>query len=469
MNLPQVNEVVEAVLYEGYILYPYRPTAKKNRQRFTFGRVYPQDFSVAQNGAEPFAMRTECLLAGKDETRLEVSVRFLQVTSREILSFREPQPELPAMLSAASVELVPELVVDGQSFLTWQEAVEREVNVAPQNIKQMTTGRDELPLIRTYGTMSSLPFEFPDEEQLEPINDRHGAIVGVIRRRRERLEGEIRCEIEEVEAGLFKIAVEIVNRTPVPATDIENQDAVLLRTLASTHTVLHTEDGEFISLMDPPDSRRELAAACKNQGTWPVLVGDEVAADRTTILSSPIILYDYPEIAAESPGDLFDGTEIDEILTLRVMTMTDAEKEEMRQSDPRARRILERTESLPEDQLLKMHGVVRELRSSDEIQTWTSEDFFSNDRRLEEAEVNGVVLRAGDRVKIKPRARADIMDIALTGKIAAIEAIEQDAEGRIHFALVLDDDPGKDLGYLRQPGHRFFYTIDEVEPVPEVR
>jgi len=450
MNLPLVNEVVEAVLYEGYILYPYRPTTKKNRQRFTFGRVYPQDYSVAQSGAEPFLMRTQCLLTGKDGTHLEVSVRFLHVTSREILSFREPLLELPAPLSAASVELVPELQVDGQSFLTWQEAVEREINAGPQTIGQIV------------GTKCRVPFEFLAEEHLEPIKDRQSSIVGLIRRRKERLEGEILYEAQKIEAGLFKIAVEIVNRTPVPETEVENQDAVLLRTLASTHTVLHTDEGEFVSLMDPPDSRRELAAACKNQGTWPVLVGDESAADRTTMLSSPIILYDYPKIAAESPGELFDGTEIDEILTLRVMTMTDAEKEEMRQSDPKARRILERTESLPEDQLLKMHGVVRELRSFDE-------DIFGNDRRLEEAKLNGVVLRPGDRVKIKPRSRADIMDIALTGKIAAIDAIEQDAEGRIHFALVLDDDPGKDLGYMRQPGHRFFYTIDEVEPVPEVQ
>jgi hypothetical protein len=448
MNLPLVNEVVEAVLYEGYILYPYRPTAKKNRQRFTFGRVYPHDYSVAQNGAEPFVMRTQCLLSGKEETRLEVSVRFLHVTSRQILSFREPQLELPISLSAAAIEAVPELRVDDESFLTWQEAMEREVNVGPQTIKQMA------------GTKCRVPFQFSAEEQLEGIKDRHGSIVGLIRRRKELLDGEILCEIDEIEAGLFRIAVEIVNRSSVPETELENQDAVLLRTLASTHTVLHAEEGEFLSLMDPPNSRRELAAACKNQGTWPVLVGDESAGDRTTMLSSPIILYDYPKIAAESPGELFDGTEIDEILTLRVMTMTDAEKEEMRRSDPRARRILERTESLPEDQLLKMHGVVRELRSFDE-------DIFGNDRRLEEAELNGVMLRPGDRVKIMPRSRADIMDIALTGKIAAIEAIEQDAEGRIHFALVLDDDPGKDLGYMRQPGHRFFYTIDEVEPVPE--
>jgi hypothetical protein len=180
------------------------------------------------------------------------------------------------------------------------------------------------------------------------------------------------------------------------------------------------------------------------------------------MLSSPIILYDYPKIAPESPGELFDGTEIDEILTLRVMTMTDAEKEEMRQSDERGRQILERTESLPEEQLRKMHGVVRELRSFDD-------DIFGNDRHLEVIQVNGVPLRRGDKVKIRSKSRADIMDMALEGKIAIIEAIEEDAENRVHLALVLDDDPGKDLGFMRQSGHRFFYTQDEVEPLEDAR
>jgi hypothetical protein len=453
MNLPLVNEIVEAVLYEGYILYPYRPTSKKNRQRFTFGRVYPQDYSVAQNGAEPCLMRTQALLVGKAGTDLEVSVRFLHVISREILSLREPVLDLPAPLPAASFEVVPELSVDGQSFLAWQEAVEHEVNIAPQVVTE------------TAGTGSRLSFEFPAAENLEPIKDLHGSIRGVIRRRRERLAGEVLLETEEIRQGIFKITVDIVNQTPGSSSDIGNPEAVLLRTFTSTHTILHSEHGEFVSLMDPPDSLRELAVACKNQGTWPVLIGNEKAADRTALLSSPIILYDYPKIAPESPGELFDGTEIDEILTLRVMTMTDAEKEEMRRSDPRARRILERTEAMPEEQLLKMHGVVRELRSFDEIQAWISEDFFGDDRRLAEAKVNGIALRPGDRVKIRPKSRADIMDIALAGRIATIEAIEQDAEGRIHLALVLEDDPGKDLGFMRQPGHRFFYALDEVEAV----
>jgi hydrogenase maturation protease len=80
------------------------------------------------------------------------------------------------------------------------------------------------------------------------------------------------------------------------------------------------------------------------------------------MLSSPIILYDYPEVAAESPGDLFDATEIDEILTLRILTLTEEEKREMRESGDHARRILARTETLPEEQLMKLHGALRGLR-----------------------------------------------------------------------------------------------------------
>jgi len=92
-------------------------------------------------------------------------------------------------------------------------------------------------------------------------------------------------------------------------------------------------------------------------GTWPVLVGEP--GQRDTMLSSPIILYDYPQIAPESPGALFDGTEIDEILSLRILTLTDQEKLEMANGDERARQILERTESMPPEQFLKMHGVLR--------------------------------------------------------------------------------------------------------------
>jgi hypothetical protein len=186
-------------------------------------------------------------------------------------------------------------------------------------------------------------------------------------------------------------------------------------------------------------------------------VGDEEKNENDTMLASPIILYDYPKIAAESAGDLFDNLEIDEILTLRVMAMSDEEKVEMRQVDEQARRILERTENLPNEHLLKMHGVMRSLRP-------VSEDFFNPKTKLETASVGGKQVKAGDRVCIRPKKRADVMDIALDGKIAVIEAVEQDVEGGVQLALVIEDDPGIDLGMMRQPGHRFFYGVDEVEP-----
>ena len=84
---------------------------------------------------------------------------------------------------------------------------------------------------------------------------------------------------------------------------------------------------------------------------------------------------------------------------------------------------------------------------------------------LESVEAGGVEVRIGDRVHLRPRQGGDIMDVALAGKVAIIESIEQDYEGKIQVAVVLDDDPGRDLGLLRQPGHRFFFDVEEIEPV----
>jgi hypothetical protein len=122
--------------------------------------------------------------------------------------------------------------------------------------------------------------------------------------------------------------------------------------------VLHADGARFVSLTDPPPALREAASACVNEGVWPVLVGEAPAA--STVLASPIILEDHPRIAPESPGDLFDGGEIDQLLTLSILSLTDAERAEMRDADPRARAILERTEALTQDQLLALHGRLRE-------------------------------------------------------------------------------------------------------------
>src|SRR5262249_39051201 len=148
--------------------------------------------------------------------------------------------------------------------------------------------------------------------------------------------------------------------TPLEDAAQRSRDEAQLRALVSTHLVLGIRGGEFVSLLGPPEEWCKLAASCQNVGTWPVLVGE--AGEKDTLLSSPIILYDYPQIAAESPGDLFDSTEIDEILTLRILTLTDEEKAAAAAVDSRARALLHRTEALTREQLLGLHGTIRGLR-----------------------------------------------------------------------------------------------------------
>jgi hydrogenase maturation protease len=348
MNLAAVDKIARAVLYEGYMLYPYRPSSVKNRQRWNFGVLSPQSYSDAQNGSDAWIMQTECLVEAGSLTALEVRVRFLQLVARSIGELTVPVAELPPG-KVPEFHLVPRLELAGRIYQSWQEAVEREVVVPVCNVDALACS----PL--------SQSFTFPAEEQLEYLRDGQGPITGVIVRKQNALRGMVEIRSERARDDFFKVSVRIRNLTPfaVKATHADREGA-LLRSLVSTHTVLGVQDGRFCSLLAPPDHLREVAARCQNVGTWPVLVGMDGQQD--TLLSSPIILYDYPQIAPESAGDLFDGTEIDEILSLRIMTLTDEEKREMRQSDERARQMLERTETLPAEQLMKLHGVLRNLR-----------------------------------------------------------------------------------------------------------
>jgi hydrogenase maturation protease len=160
------------------------------------------------------------------------------------------------------------------------------------------------------------------------------------------------------------MTLRIQNDAPLPEASVEDRDQALLRALASTHALLGVNHGEFVSLLDPPERWRAAASACVNRGVWPVLVGEE--GQRDTMLASPIILYDYPQVAPESPGDFFDGTEIDEMLMLRIMTLSDAEKQAMVAVDPRANELLARTETLAREQMASLHGTFRDVRMSAE-------------------------------------------------------------------------------------------------------
>jgi hypothetical protein len=353
MNLAAVDQIAKAVLYEGYMLYPYRPSSVKNQQRWNFGVLCPQAYSEAQNASDAWTMQTECLVRGDSATTLEIRVHFLQLAARSIGEATIPHSELPRGETPA-FRPVARLDVAGRIYQPWQEAIERDV-ILPMCFLEALA---HAPL--------SEPFLFSAGKQLEYLRDAAGPIVGVIQREQNALQGVIEITSERVADNVFKVRVRIRNLSPFAAAAQSSREDALLSSLVSTHTVLGVEHGKFCSLLDPPEGLREIATGCLNVGTWPVLVGKEGDAD--TVLSSPIILYDYPQIAPESAGDLFDGTEIDEILSLRIMTLTDEEKREMRQSDERARQMLERIETLPAEQLFKLHGVLRNLRPTDPLE-----------------------------------------------------------------------------------------------------
>ncbi|MDQ2974431.1 MAG: hypothetical protein M3R69_03350 [Acidobacteriota bacterium] len=355
MNLSLVEKIADAVLYEGYILYPYRPSSVKNQQRWNFGALCPESYSLAQRGTESWTMQTECIIQQTPRTNLEIKVRFLHLLTREV-GRRVADCRLPIdecghfQVGDSHLVLVPALNVNGQLIQTWQEAIERDVHLPDLNLVEL-------------GAQSySKTFSFPQSETVEPlIDDGSGETIGVIVRKQQAIEGTIEVQIVELESSL-KVSVRILNRTPFEEANDKSRDEALMRSFVSTHTILGVRDGQFVSLLDPPEEFSQAAGGCNNLGTYPVLAGEN--GSRDCMLSSPIILYDYPQIAPESAGNLFDGTEIDEILTLRIMTLTEDEKREMRGADDRARQILERTETLPVEQLMKMHGAMKSVKKA---------------------------------------------------------------------------------------------------------
>src|SRR5438105_6267993 len=347
MKLEQVKEIANAVLYEGYLLYPYRQSALKNRTRWTFGAVYPREYSEANGGMEPWTMHTECLVGGQaGDISLDVTVRFLHLLVRTVV-----QPELAKddRLEANASEWSLASRLAGEPL---QEGVEREVSVMGLSLRNLLAHPWRVTI------------EFPASRTVEyPAN----AAATEIIREQQALSGAFILAAEQVDTDLFKLSIEIENTTLETGSVTSRRDIVLLQSFVSTHTILQVRQGSFISLLEPPEEVQTCVKGCQNLRTWPVLVGDE--GEHDAMLSSPIILYDYPQIAPESPGPLFDGSEIDEILTLRIMTLTDAEKEEMRRGDARTRAMLERSESLTSAQLMQLHGTIRSLRPLSEGET----------------------------------------------------------------------------------------------------
>ncbi|MET7639922.1 hypothetical protein [Streptomyces sp. NPDC005438] len=345
-----VADIARCCLYEGYLLWPYHRAALKNQQRWTFGAVYPA--SCAEQLGECAELGTQVLFEGGPDTTVEVSVRFLQVLDRQVYQATE-----------AGEHPVDRLQVDGQDHLTWQEATERERVLptwTPARRPRLTVGLDQ-----------------PAGVDREELRREDGSPAGALVRSWRELSGTVELEAEPVDAGLWRLTVSVRNHgdhPPVEPGARGARDRLAPYALVSTHLVLHSPDGRFASMTDPPEEYRSHSGTCRQRGVWPVLVdggttpGDQREDQRraTTVLAAPITLYDFPAVAPESPGDLFDGTEIDRLLILSVLSMSAEERREAAASDPEVRRMLERCESLEPDQLLALQGTIRERRPLEE-------------------------------------------------------------------------------------------------------
>jgi hypothetical protein len=377
MKLDRASAIADAVMMEGYALYPYRASAPKNRYRWTFGVLAPRAWSEA-GGCEPWWLEAQVLVAGAPE-RIAGQLRFFQIERRAD---------------------------------RWDEGIVRTVD-----------------------------FEVPAHEGVEAFS-----LPAAASPERERcaLAGRIAMRREPVAADrpLVRVAIRVENTTPWHDTGAP-RDRAIASAFASTHLLIGVTGGELVSATDPPAYAMAAAAACTSVRTYPVLVGSPGSHD--LVLSAPFIMYDHPQLAPESTGDLCDATEIDELLLLRTRSLTDHEKREARATDPRAAQIIDRADALPHAALDRLHGTSRDIAAGEMVPRPGRPGVGSK-----------VVLRT-------PTRRSDAQDLLYAGHTATVVDIKQDVDGTVFFAVTIDDDPAAELHDWY--GRYHYYRSDEVELV----
>ena len=524
-HVTQARQVADAILYEGYLLYPYRQSSRKNQARFQFGVLMPPAYAAVDD-QELSASQTELLAECTDDAQVEILLRFLHVQQRLV-----QEPAGPQWRDVAS------LTVNGTEFTEFTEAAEREHRV-------------ELSVGSLYGAGAELPFHIDGGESTDDLPGADATVAGRLVHRWDALDGVLRVQGERV-AGPYqalRLRLRVENATQPEVTLRTRKDGLRFALIAA-HTVIGLADGTFISMTDHPEWAAAEVAACTNTGTWPVLAGPDEC--RNLVLSSPIILYDHPQIAPESAGDLFDATEIDEILTLRTMALTDEEKREARATDPRAADLIDRLDGLPPEMLERLHGAIRYpepgvgpvpaspgqlgpgpvpaspgqpgagpapaspgqpgavpaspgrpgpgldaaeppgtlpgpagprlteagpfpgAAAADDIPVfhtptapwWDPGADTSVSPQTDHVMIGGVRIAQGAVVRMQPGARrADAQDFFLIGREAVVEAVLHDVDGQVHVAVLPLSDPT--MAELQRAQGRFLYFApDELEPV----
>ncbi len=501
-DLDTAREVADTVLYEGYVLFPYRADATKNRYRWQWGVIAPTDHVTAGGGAgEGAVVVSQTVLRADRAARILVTVRFLRARRRQVHD-RDDRP-------------VEELEVDGELLTTWDEGEEH------------TASTDRVLVADLVRESCLVDIDLAATEDVEEVIDDDGAIAARVVRRSEAVRGRLTVSAEPLPGGVYRVTARVDNPTDWSDPDAPREE-MLRHSLLGVHLLEVADNAVFGSVVDPPDWARAAVAGAHSQGSHPVLVGDH---DRV-VLSAPIILADHPEIASESPGQSFDATEIDELLTLAVHGLSDEEKRRARATDPRAAAIVDRAEILPPRLLAHLHGTIRDFqpnrdRDPDQVGPepagpqvggwdaggWDGGDDHGSDDHgdvidvgvtratvadprgdprfapvspdlggpsidddtfetlgVDEAPIDHVVvagerISVGARVRVTPGRRADAQDIFLVGRTATVARIVADVDGDTHIAVTMDDDPAAELHTWY--GRYLYFRTDEVHPLDE--
>ena len=430
--LDEAARVADAVLFEGYLLYPYRASAQKNRLRWQFGVLTPPGFPD-----EPDRSRTEVLLERRPGAVLHLRLRFLQLRARSVHD-TDGRP-------------VDELVDGDERHFPWEEGVPRDVDAAVS-----VDGPGE----------HTVPFALPAEHTSEPVTG------GRVERRCLPLNGRLVVAAEPLPGpyDVLRLRIDVVNDSACP--DGAPREVALRTSLIAAHTLVAVTAGAFLSATDPPEWALPATRELDNRHTWPVLAGPEGRSD--LLLSSPIILADHPQLAPESPTNLFDGTEIDEILSLRTLVLTEEEKAEARATDPRAAAVVDAVDAMPPEIWERLHGAIRTLHPAGpadvpardpvfdtDVPWWDPGADTSVDPETDAVLVGGTSVAKGSRVLLRPRPGGDVQDRFLDGLPATVHAVLHDVDGEVHVAVSVDADPAAEL-QVAHGRFRYFHP-DEIE------
>lgn len=415
----RAGPVADVVLREGRVLFPYRASALKNRYRWQWGVLAPPAW-VRGTGSDRCATGVDCIADASAAATVAARVRFVHLQARSV-----------AARDGRGRWARPDGVPGDAPQPGWDEAIERHVDVGPVTVPAAGRGP----------TTASTGIDAPAATGIELLHRTADATTVIVRRRR-RVRGAVRLDVERLPGpwSLVRVRVVVENSTPWRRPRADRADA-LRSSLVAAHVVLAVDGGAFISSVDPPEFAAAAVATCRNDGLWPALIGPTPAGD--AVLAAPIILPDHPRIAGPSPGDSCDATEIDELLALSVRALGDDERREARTTDPIAAAIVDRVGSTTPDGFDRLHAAAPVAQPV--------------------ARVGGVAIGRGARVRLRPRPGGDAQDLFVEDRVGVVEAVLHDVDGGTHLAVTIEDDPGADL-HRWQGRYRYFGT-DEVEPL----